>query len=84
MSHGSNTPVYLVVGLLVGNIAYLLSLVIMSELIGVAPAEVFTGPFGEATRSIISAWRGVGILLGAVDVLAVLAAISRLAGGGRR
>lgn len=77
-------PVYLVVLLVAGNLAYLIGTVILSAVLGVAPETIFTGPMSEATHSLVSSWRAVGRLLFAVDVLTVVGFAVTLLSGGRR
>jgi|AntDeeMinimDraft_5_1070356.scaffolds.fasta_scaffold01669_1 hypothetical protein len=83
MSRGGGAPIDLVLGLVVGNVAYLLFTIILAMTLGVAPTDVFSGPFSGAANSLVSAWMAVGGLLGVVDVLAVLGFISSVLRGGR-
>jgi len=69
------------VALLVGNLVYLLSIVIISMIIGVSPDAFFSGPFSGAANSLVSAWVTLGALLGVVDVLAVLSFVSSVLDG---
>lgn len=80
MSRGGD-PTSLVLGLVVGNIAYLLFTVILSMIIGVAPTDIFSGPFSGAANSLVMGWVAIGGLLGVVDVLAVLGFISSVFSG---
>lgn len=81
MSRGQASPVNLTIGLVVGNLAYLLFTVILSMILGVAPTDIFTGPFSEAANSLVSTWVAIGALLGVTDVLAVLGFVSSVFGG---
>jgi len=80
MSRGGD-PVGLVLGLVVGNIAYLLFTLILSMILGVAPGDIFSGPFAEGASSLVSAWVAIGGLLGAADVLVVVGFVSSAFGG---
>ncbi|GAA0729000.1 hypothetical protein J2744_002966 [Halorubrum trapanicum] len=81
MSRGGGDPVGLVIGLVVGNFAYLLFTLILSMIIGVAPADIFSGPFSGAANSLVMGWVAIGALLGVIDVLAVVGFISSLTSG---
>lgn len=81
MSRGQATPVNLVLGLIIGNIAYLLFTVILSMIFGVAPADIFSGPFSGAANSLASAWVAIGALLGITDVLVFVGFVSSVFGG---
>jgi len=81
MSRGQETPVNLVIGLLVGNIAYLFFTVILSMILGVAPTDVFSGPFAQGANSLVSGWVAIGALLGVADVLVVFGFVSPVFGG---
>jgi len=48
MSRGGGAPIDLVLGLVVGNVAYLLFTIILAMTLGVAPTDVFSGPFSGA------------------------------------
>lgn len=76
MSRGQASPVNLTIGLLVGSIAYLLCSLILSIILGIAPTDIFTGPFAEAANSLVSGWMVIGALLGVTDVLAVVGFVS--------
>lgn len=80
-SRGQATPVNLVIALLVGNVAYLLFTVILSMIFGVAPTDVFSGPFAEGANSLVSGWVTVGALLGVTDVLVIVGFVSSVFGG---
>jgi len=81
MSRGGGDPVGLVIGLITGNVAYLLFTLILSMVIGVAPMDIFSGPFSGAASSLVTGWVAIGGLLGVVDVLAVFGFISSLTSG---
>ncbi|MCU4971858.1 hypothetical protein OB955_03785 [Halobacteria archaeon AArc-m2/3/4] len=81
MSRGQTTPVGLVIGLFVGNLAYLLFTVILSMVLGIAPTDVFSGPFAEGANSLVSGWVAIGGLLGVTDVLVVVGFVSSVFGG---
>lgn len=75
------SPVDLTIGLLVGNVGYLIFTLILSMILGVAPIDIFAGPFSGAANSLVSGWVVVGALLGATDVLAVVGFVSSTLGG---
>lgn len=81
MGRGGGDPVGLVIGLLVENVVYLLFTLILSMVIGVAPTDIFSGPFSGAASSLVTGWVAIGGLLGIVDVLAVSGLISSLTSG---
>jgi len=81
MSRSGGDPVGLAIGLIVGNIAYLLFTVILSMIIGVAPTDIFSGPFSGAASSLVTGWVAIGGLLGTIDVLAIVGFISSLTSG---
>lgn len=70
-----------VLGLLIGNIAYLLFTVILSMILGVAPADIFSGPFSGAANSLVSAWVAIDALLGITDVLVLIGFVSSVFSG---
>lgn len=81
MNRGQTTPVGLVLGLLVGNVVYLLFTVVLSMILGVTPAGMLSGTFAGAIDSLVSGWVAIGALLGVADVLVVVGFISSLFGG---
>lgn len=83
MSRGQASPVNLTIGLLLGNVVYLLFTLILSMILGVAPTDIFTGHFSEAANSLVSVWVAVGALLGVTDVLAVVGFVTSVLGSGR-
>ena len=81
MSRSGGDSVGLVIGLIVGNVAYLLFTLILSMIIGVSPIDIFSGTFSGPVSSLVTVWVAIGGLLGAVDILAVLGLISSLTSG---
>jgi len=81
MNRGQTTPVSLVLGLLAGNVMYLLFTVILSMILGVTPTGMLSGPFSGSIESLVSGWKAVGALLGVTDVLVVVGCISSVFGG---
>lgn len=71
----------LVVGLFVANLAYLLGTFIIFVLLDVTTTQLFTGPFAGTASDLVSTWIVVGVLLGVVDVLAVIGFISTVTTG---
>jgi len=69
---GQESPVDLTMGLLSGNLVYLIVTLTISMILGVSPADIFTGSMAGAANSLVSGWVAVGALLGVVDVLAVV------------
>jgi hypothetical protein len=72
-----------ILGLLVTNVAYLLFTMILASIFDVSSIDILTGPMAGAGNSLLSAWVTIGALLGAADVLAIVAFISNIAGGAR-
>ncbi|TKX73769.1 hypothetical protein EXE46_12540 [Halorubrum sp. GN11_10-6_MGM] len=81
MSRTGDDLIELVIGLVVGNVAYLLSTLILSMIIGVAPMDIFSGPFSGTANDLVIGWVTIGGLLGIVDLLAVFGFISSLTSG---
>ena len=81
MSKGRDDPVRLIIGLVVGNVAYLLFTLILSLIIGVSPTDIFSGPFSGAASSLVTGWVAIGGLLGTIDVLTVLGFVSSITSG---
>jgi hypothetical protein len=73
---GQTSPVNLTIGLLAGNFVYLMSTLVLSMILGVAPVDLFSGPFSGAANSLVSGWVAIGALLGVTDVLAVVGFVS--------
>ena len=71
----------LVVGLLVGNLAYLLGTIVLASFYDVTAAQLFLGPFFQTASSLVSAWVTIGTMLGVVDVLTVVGFVSTVTGG---
>ena len=81
MSTTGSGPLELIIGLVAGNIAYLLSTLILSTIIGVSPTNIFAGPFSGAASSLITVWVAIGGLLAVVDLLVIFGFVSSLTGG---
>lgn len=81
MSGSGGSPVALVIVILAGNVAYLVATIILSTILGVAPTDIFSGPFSAAASSLVTVWATIGGLLGLVDFLAVFGFISSLTNG---
>lgn len=77
----SEDPIGLAIGLLVGNLVWLLGTLILSTVYGISALELLSGPFSGAAMTLLSAWVIIGGILGVADVLAVLAFISSLGSG---
>ena len=50
-------------------------------ILGVAPTDVFSGPFAEGANSLVSGWVAIGALLGVTEVLVVAGFVSSIFGG---
>lgn len=80
MNTSGGDSVKIVIGLTIGNLAYLVFTLILSAIIGVAPVDIFSGPFSGTASSLVTAWVAIGGLLGAADLLTVLGFVSSLTG----
>lgn len=82
MSSLCSDPVGPVIGLVIGNVAYLLFTLILSMIIGVSPVDIFSGPFSGAASSLVTGWAAFGGLLAIVDFLVVFGFFSSLTNDG--
>lgn len=81
--NGGDGPVELVIGLLVGNILYILFTVVIVTIYDVSITQMASDTLAGTASQIISTWILIGGLLAVADLLAVLGFIGQLAGGGR-
>lgn len=84
MSPRQETPVNLVIGIIIGNIIYFIGILLFASFLGVVPTDIISGPFAESANNLISAWRAIGIILVVADTLLILNFVSSAFGGGRR
>lgn len=80
--NGGDGPVELVIGLLVGNVAYILFTVVIGAIYDVSVMQMATDTLAGTASQIISAWITVGVLLGLLDIIVIVGFIGQLASGG--
>ena len=67
---------YFVLMLLAGNLTYLIATIGLATILDLSVIDVFSGPLSEGANSLITAWKGVGALLGLVDIVTFVGFIS--------
>lgn len=81
MSVGDSGFAAVILLLVAGNVAYLLGTLILSEVLGVLPTGLFSGPFLDLDDRFVNTWVAIGALLVFADLAAVLSFISSAASG---
>lgn len=68
----SEGPVEAVIGIVIGNVAYLLGMLILGSVYSVTIGSLASNAFAGTADGIVTAWITIGALLAVADVLVVV------------